>query len=96
LPDGSTFDGARGLKSYLMNKKGQFVRSLTERLLTYALGRGLEPYDHCNVDVLTKQVAKQDYKFSAMVAAVITSEPFRYRGADHATPNGKTKEVAQR
>ena len=56
-----------------------FARCLTEKMLTYALGRGLEYYDKRAVDAITAAVAKGDYKLSLLVAEIARSEPFRLR-----------------
>ena len=82
LPDGSKFDGPEGLKKVLLKKKGLFTRTLTERLLTYGLGRGIERTDRCNLDSMAKSVENKGYKFSAIIEAVITSAPFRERRGD--------------
>lgn len=82
MPDGTKFDGPTGIKKYLMGKKGQFVHAFSERMLTYALGRGLEGNDRCNIDSVAKRVTENGYKFSALVKAVVVSEPFRYKGRE--------------
>ena len=79
LPDGKSFKGAGELKSVLKDKKELFVRNLTEKLLLYALGRGLEYYDSRSVRQISAELAKQDYRFSALVAGIVKSEPFRLR-----------------
>ncbi|MGC4046644.1 MAG: DUF1592 domain-containing protein [Armatimonas sp.] len=79
LPDGNKFTGPTQLKQVLLNKKTLFTRTLTERALTYALGRGVERTDRCNLDAMTASVAKNGYKFSAVVEAIVTSPPFRER-----------------
>jgi hypothetical protein len=85
LTTGETFDGANGLTAILsQNKREQFVRCLTEKMLTYALGRGLEYYDKCAVNEITSRLAKQDYKFSALVTGIVTSAPFQSRRGDRA------------
>jgi mono/diheme cytochrome c family protein len=89
LPDGAKFNGPIGLKKYLSTKKTQFTRTFTERLLTYALGRGVESTDRCNLDTMAATVAKEQYKFSSVVAAIVTSEPFRLRHADTPVPTPK-------
>lgn len=82
LPDGSKFNGPNELKEVLKSKKDLFTRCLTEKMLTYALGRGLEEYDECTVDRIVKTVAAQNYKFSALLIAIVQSEPFlQKRGA---------------
>lgn len=79
LPTGETFSGPRELKSLLMQRKDEFVRTLTEKMLTYALGRGLERYDRPAVDGIARAVADNDYRFSQLVTAVVMSVPFQMR-----------------
>ena len=83
MTDGSKFTGPDGLRTYLMSKKGQFIKALTEKTMTYALGRGIEG-ESCKVDALTPRIEKNGYKYSELIAAVVSSEAFRYRGADPA------------
>ncbi|NBV20964.1 MAG: DUF1592 domain-containing protein [Proteobacteria bacterium] len=79
LPDGRAFNGPGELKALLKDKKDLFTRNLTEQLLTYALGRGLEYYDSRALRQITTTTAKQDYKFSALVTAIVQSDPFSLR-----------------
>jgi mono/diheme cytochrome c family protein len=79
LPDGKAFQGPGELKTILMEKRHQFTRCLTEKLMIYALGRGLEYYDRRPVMQIQDALAKNDYKFSALVAEIVKSEPFRLR-----------------
>lgn len=79
LPDGKAFQGPGELKTILMEKRHQFTRCLTEKLMIYALGRGLEYYDRRPVMQIQDTLAKNDYKFSALVSAIVKSEPFRLR-----------------
>jgi hypothetical protein len=80
LPDGQEFRGPSELKGILRNSgRASFLRCLTEKMLTYALGRGLEYYDRCAVDRITKSLAKDDYKFSTLVLEIVRSDPFRKR-----------------
>lgn len=82
LPSGANFTGPAGLRKYLVARKEQFVRTFVEYLLTYALGRGLEVYDRCAVDSIVKAAKKGGYKFSAIVHAIVWSDPFsKRRGA---------------
>jgi hypothetical protein len=60
-------------------KKEDFIRCLSEKMLTYALGRGLEHYDRCAIDEISKRLAKNNYKFSALVLEVVKSTPFQKR-----------------
>jgi hypothetical protein len=79
LPDGRSFKGPAELKAILKSKKELFGRCLTEKMLTYALGRGLEPYDRPAVDKITAALARDDYRFSTLVLEIVRSEPFRLR-----------------
>ncbi len=82
LADGTKFDGAKSLKGVLMGRKTQFTKTVVEKLLTYSIGRGIEPTDHCNIDAMATQVAQSGYKFSAVVGAIIQSPPFKERRGD--------------
>jgi hypothetical protein len=77
LAGGYKFNGAAELKTVLKSRKGEFARCLAEKMLTYSLGRGLERSDKPTVDAITKSVATDGYRFSALVLAVVQSEPFR-------------------
>ena len=80
LKSGERFSGAEGLTEILAHqKRNDFVRCLTEKLLTYALGRGLEYYDRPAVDRIMKDLARKDYRFSALVLEVAMSAPFELR-----------------
>ena len=79
LPDGTVVDGPRGLRAVLQARRVEFVETVAEKLLTYALGRGLTSSDRPAVRQIRRQVAAQDYRFSAMVAAIVESVPFRFR-----------------
>ncbi len=82
LPGGQSFNGPAQLKAILKSKKGLFVRCLSGKMLTYALGRGLEPADTCVVDTIAKTVEKNNYRFSALITAIVQSAPFRQRRGD--------------
>lgn len=79
LPDGKSFQGAKDLKQVIKSQSGAFTRNVTEKLLTYALGRGLERYDRPTVDEIVAQVEANDYKFSTLVMEVVESAPFQMR-----------------
>jgi mono/diheme cytochrome c family protein len=79
LPDGRSFRGPAELKTILMADRDAFTRGLTEKLLTYALGRGLERYDKPVVKMIAAQVAAGDYRFSAMALEIVNSLPFQRR-----------------
>ena len=79
LPNGRAFDGPKGLREILRGKDKEFTRCLSEKLLTYALGRGLEEPDRCAVDKIAEGVATDGHKFSRLVAEIVRSDPFRKR-----------------
>jgi len=81
LPNGQTFTGPAELKIILKGRKDLFCRCLTEKMLTYALGRGLEHYDRCAVDKLVAELDRNDYRFSTLLLEVVKSEPFQMRMA---------------
>jgi hypothetical protein len=78
LPDGTPLSGVDGLKAALLSSDG-FVTTLTEKLLTYALGRGVEPYDMPAVRGVVRGAAADDYRFSALVLGIVKSTPFQMR-----------------
>ena len=82
LPDGARFDGAAGLRAALLRRPERFVGTLAEKLLTYALGRGLEYYDAPAVRAVTRGAAEDGYRFSSLVVGIVRSMPFRMRRAE--------------
>jgi hypothetical protein len=79
LPDGTAFNGPAGLREVLLAKKALFVETFTERLLTYALGRGLEPYDRPVVRKITREAEAQDHRWSSIILGIVKSTPFMMR-----------------
>ena len=80
LPDGTQFDGVNGLKQALLTKRDRFAATVTEKLLVYALGRGLESYDAPAVRTVVRQGTPGNYRFvSDIVLGVIKSVPFQMR-----------------
>lgn len=79
LPDGTTFDGIAGLKRILKDRKQQFARCLTEKMLTYALGRGLEYYDRATVMGIVRKLKSKNYRSSVLITEIVKSDPFRLR-----------------
>jgi cytochrome c553 len=80
LPDGSAFVGPAGLKKIMVtSRRDEFISTATQKLLLYALGRGLEFYDLPAVRSISRQAAKDDYRMSALIAAIVRSTPFQMR-----------------
>ena len=82
LPSGETFKGPAELVQILAKRKHQFAETLVSKMLIYALGRGLEPYDQRAIDGIVERVEKEDYRFSAVITGIVTSQPFRMRRGD--------------
>ena len=82
LPDGIELNGSQGLQQQITTTyKDQFVRCFTEKLLTYAIGRGIKYFDRCAVDKIIQRAAKADYRISAFILGVADSDPFLKRGS---------------
>jgi hypothetical protein len=79
FPDGTSFSGPTGLKDVLLTKKRDFCRCLTEKMMTFALGRGLEPADRPTIERIVDRLESHDHKVSALVAGIVTSDAFRQR-----------------
>lgn len=79
LPDGRTFQGPAELKSIVKADRDAFTQCMTEKLMTYALGRGLERFDKATVRKIAKDVAAKDYRFSSLVLEIVNSLPFQKR-----------------
>jgi hypothetical protein len=82
LPSGTSFTGPKDLKQILKAQSNAFARNFSEKLLTYALGRGLEPYDRTAVDQITQRSAADNYRFSTLVMEIVNSKPFQMRRGD--------------
>lgn len=81
LPSGEKFTGAIELRSLLLStKRKEFIGCVSEKMLTYALGRGLEYYDQCALQEIMQQLEKNDHRFSTLVVEVVRSYPFQHQG----------------
>ena len=78
LPDGSKFTGVSGLEEGLLNRPEIFVTTLTEKLLTFALGRGVEPYDGPAIRKIVRDAKAAGYRFSSIIVGVAESTPFTW------------------
>jgi mono/diheme cytochrome c family protein len=79
LPDGSRFSGPAGLRNWVTARPEQFATSVTEKLMIYALGRGIEHYDAPAVRKIVRQSAAGGYKFQSLLLSVVKSTPFQMR-----------------
>ena len=78
LPDGTQFNGVDGLRAALLSSD-LFVTTMTEKLLTYALGRGIEYYDMPAVRSIIRDASAADLRFSSLIIGIVRSAPFRQR-----------------
>ena len=78
LPDGTRFDGPAELREILLSKREQFVETFTEKLLTYALGRGVEYSDRPSIRKIVREAAP-DYRWSSLILSLVQSTPFQMR-----------------
>jgi mono/diheme cytochrome c family protein len=89
MPGGEPFDGVAGLRQALLARPDVFVGTLTEKLLTYGLGRGIDVSDAPAVRAIRRDAAADDYRFSALIGAIVRSAPFQMRRAAD-RPSGGT------
>jgi mono/diheme cytochrome c family protein len=88
LPDGSQFEGPNGLRALLVSHQEDFVRTLSGKLLAYAIGRGLEYYDLPAVRKIAREAAQNEYRWSSIISGIVRSTPFSMavaRGQDTST-----------
>jgi mono/diheme cytochrome c family protein len=86
MPGGETFDGVDGLRQALLARPEVFVGTLAEKLLTYALGRGVTYSDAPAVRAIGRQAAQDGYRFSSLVGAIVRSAPFQMRRGGETAP----------
>jgi hypothetical protein len=79
LPDGRAFSGPAELTAILASEREAFAKALTSKMLTYALGRGLEPYDRRTVRMIARALPGHDHRFSGLVLEIVKSLPFQMR-----------------
>src|SRR2546426_546742 len=82
LPDGTAFEGPATFRKVLMEQRHAYVTTLTEKLLTYALGRGAEYYDMPAVRKIMRDAAGKDYRWSAIIMGIVRSTPFQMRRSE--------------
>ncbi|MEE8350107.1 MAG: DUF1592 domain-containing protein [Acidobacteriota bacterium] len=79
LPDGTQFQGTSGLRKVLLGRREEFTRTVTDKLLTYALGRGAEFFDAPAVRSIMREAARDDYRWSSLIMGIVKSLPFQMR-----------------
>jgi hypothetical protein len=88
FPNGKTFTGPEGMKALLKDNMTEFTRGLTEKMLTYSLGRGVESYDRTTVKDLVTRMSTNGYKFQSLITGIVQSLPFQQR-------RGESRETAR-
>ncbi len=81
MPDGRQFEGPTGLRVVLLHAPDQFVTTVTEKLMTYALGRGIEYFDAPTIRDIVRNAEREDYRFASIVSGIVNSTPFQMRKA---------------
>jgi hypothetical protein len=79
LPDGSKFGDVNGLETALLRRPELFVGTLTEKLMTYALGRGVEYYDGPATRAIVRDARAQNFRMSSIIMGIVKSQPFQMR-----------------
>jgi hypothetical protein len=79
MPDGTTFTGPADFRTALLQRREELMTALTEKLLTYALGRGVEYYDMPAIRQIVREAGSRDYRWSALIESLVRSTPFRMR-----------------
>jgi len=88
LPDGTRFSNPAAFRQALLTHRNEFVRTFTERLTTYALGRAVQYYDMPAVRTIVRDSASANYRWSSLISAIVASRPFQMRKAlDPASTN---------
>jgi hypothetical protein len=81
LPDGTAFQGPAELRKLLLSHPEQLVHTVTEKLLTYSLGRGVDYYDAPAIRKIVRESASGDYRWSSLIVGIVKSMPFQMRSS---------------
>jgi len=82
LADGTRVNGPVDLRNALLSRPNVFVGTMTEKLMTYALGRGMEYYDMPAIRAIVHEAARDNYRFSSLIMGVVKSTPFQMRRSE--------------
>ena len=96
LVDGTAVDGPVSLRKALLARSGAFTQTLTEKLMTYAIGRGVEYYDMPAVRSIVRASAPNDYRFSSLILGIVRSAPFQMRRTELADAPAVRQQVARK
>ena len=95
FPNGKSFAGPAEMKALLRANMPEFARTIASKVLTYALGRGIEPFDRRTVKEIVKETASDDYRFQSLILAVMHSPAFQQRRGEAMQPLTKTKGIQE-
>jgi hypothetical protein len=84
LPGGKTFSSPAEMRALLTTQTPQFSRTVIEKMMTYALGRGLKPFDRTTVDNISRTLGADGYRFQTLIQLIVDSLPFQSRRGDEA------------
>ena len=96
MPDGTVFTGAAGLRKALMTQPDIFLTALTEKMMIYATGRGMEGYDRPALRAIVRKAQANNYRFSTLILGIVNSLPFQMRQAEPRTSPSPTTTAARR
>jgi len=82
MPDGSEVEGPADLRRSLLRRPGQFAQAFTQKLMMYALGREIDPQDMPQIRAIVRAAAKDNYRFSSLVAGIVSSDAFRMQAQE--------------
>jgi hypothetical protein len=91
FPNGAAISSVGELENAILERPQMFVRTLTEKLMTFGLGRAVEAFDGPAIRIIESAAAKDDYRFSSIVTGIVLSEPFRMRSNENATNSETSK-----
>src|SRR4029077_4589161 len=90
LAGSGPFEGPEGLRALLLERREQFVGTVIEKMLAYALGRGLDYYDLPAVRKIRRESASRDYRWSSVISGIVRSTPFQMRKSRSKNPAATT------
>ena len=96
MPDGTVFNGASGLRASLVTQPDIFLTALTEKMMIYATGRGMEGYDRPALRAIVRKASANNYRFSSFMLGIVNSLPFQMRQAEPRTAPSPTTTAARR
>ena len=95
LQDGTTFVGPAGVRELLLSRREEFVTTVTSKLLTFALGRGIEHYDAPTIRAILRESEDREYSFSSLLTGIIKSVPFQMRRSAPASVTSTASQAAR-